>query len=364
MKDPYEFEEQYLGKEKFRKERKLLQKTDRSKFKKTDQVKKEIKVEEHLLKGQVTAITGEGIWVRYDSQTFLCTLKGVLKKDKMLSKNLIAVGDFAFFEKTSDAEGSISHVAERFSSLARTDITGKKEQLIAANIDQVFLVVSCLDPPLKPSLIDRYLIAAKKGDLHPIIVINKVDLLEKDTSEMEIYREFLLAYEPLGYPILSISTVTGQGIEAFKSLMKDKVSVISGQSGVGKSSILNAAFHLGRRIGELAVKTSKGAHTTTTAEMIDLPGGGFCIDTPGIRSFGIWNLEKEEVRDHFIDISQIGKKCRYSDCTHMQEPNCAVLAALKEDKIPLMRYESYCTLLNESMKKGDHWSKQKELRNG
>ena len=254
MKDRYDHEEDFHAKDRkqFRKERRLAQETDRSKFKKTDQNREKPQVaciSQNALRGRIVSITGEGIWVVSNGKRYLCTLKGALKKEKMLAKNLVAVGDYVHFDPSGVHNGSISHIEERFSTLARTDITGKKQQLIATNIDQVFIVVSVLEPPLKPSLVDRYLIAAAKGHLHPILLINKIDLLLENISEEERYREFLNAYEPLGFPILSVSTKTGAGIEALRSLMKDKTSVLSGQSGVGKSSILNTAFHLERKTG-------------------------------------------------------------------------------------------------------------------
>jgi ribosome biogenesis GTPase len=363
MSDRLDYEEHYFqGKDRkeARKEKKRLSETDRSKFKKTDQ-KKEAKagIDESLKRGRVLFISGEGIWVESEGKEYLCVLKGLLKKEKNLSKNLIVVGDYVRFETTSDKEGSIAQIEERFSTLSRTDVSGKKEQLIAANIDQVFIVVSVVEPHLKPPLIDRYLIAAKKGNLHPIIVINKIDLLSKSKDEEEKYQEFLAAYEPLGFPIVSASSKTGAGIEAIRSLMKDKTSVISGQSGVGKSSLLNAAFQLELRIGELAMKTVKGSHTTTVALLLPLPNGGYCIDTPGIRSFGIWHLLKEEVLAHFSDIAHLGEKCHFPDCMHINEPKCAVLQALKEKQLPLLRYESYATLLDEALGGKDNWTKRK-----
>lgn len=364
MKDRYDHEEDFHAKDRkqFRKERRLAQETDRSKFKKTDQPREKPKVIpplEGMLRGRVVSISGEGMWIEEGNNRYLCALKGTLKKEKMLAKNLVTVGDYVHFQPSGSDEGSIFYIEERFSILARTDITGRKEQLIAANIDQVFIVVSVVEPPLKPSLVDRYLIAAQKGNLHPILLINKIDLLPENSDEASRYHEFLAAYEPLGFPILSISTKTGAGIEALRALMKDKTSVISGQSGVGKSSLLNTAFHLTRKTGELAAKTFKGIHTTSTAELISLEQGGYCIDTPGIRSFGVWDLDRAEVSNHFSDIAHLASECHFANCTHLYEPHCAVLHALKEGVLPLMRYESYRALLEESMGGIDNRTKRK-----
>jgi ribosome biogenesis GTPase len=352
----FDYEEAFHDRDRkqWRKERKEAQDRDRSQFKKTDrEEEKEVAIDLSWQKGRVVAITGEGIWIESNGARILGSLKGRFKAKKGEVKNLVAVGDIVHFTP----EHAIAHIEKRYSSLSRTDITGKKEQLIAVNIDQVVIVVSLVNPPLKPSLIDRYLIAAAKGNLHPIIVINKIDLLEDDTVEQFMYREFLSAYEKLGIPILSVSTVNHIGIEALRSLLKDKVSVLSGQSGVGKSSLINASHGLTLRTGDLAQKTAKGSHTTTTAELLPLPGGGYCVDTPGVRSFGVWKLEKLEVVHHFHDFTQF--PCKYPDCMHINEPDCGVLKAIEDEALSELRYESYRTLLNEALGKSDNRTKRK-----
>jgi ribosome biogenesis GTPase / thiamine phosphate phosphatase len=342
----FDHEEEFHSRDRkqHRKERKLAQSTDRSKFKKTDLEIKTFERAPHLRRGRVVAISGEGAFVDFEGETLLCSLKGLMKKEKPQVKNLIAVGDWV----GCTDDGAIEQVEERTSTLARADISGRKEQLIAVNIDQVIITISFLSPPLKPALVDRYLISAEKGKIHPIIVINKIDLLEKAPAiDQERFREFLAAYEPLGWPILSLSCETNVGLDALRSLLKNKTSVFSGQSGVGKSSLLNACFGFDLRTGELAAKTAKGTHTTTTASLIALPGGGYCVDTPGIRSFGVWDLTKEDVIDHFTDFSPFAKECKYPDCSHLNEPECAVQKALEEGRIAPLRYESYANLLEE-----------------
>jgi ribosome biogenesis GTPase len=334
----YDQEEDFHSRDKkeFRKTKKLIQKKDRSQFKKTDQdqrvVKEEIK--EHLHRGKVIAITGEGSWVDFEEITYLCSLKGLFKKETQKTRNLIAVGDWVRFSIVSDKQGVIEQIEPRVSFLSRSDISGK------------------------PALIDRYLIAAEKGNMHPIIVINKIDLLETLSQEEKFfYEEFLTAYETLGYPILSVSTKTGVGIDALRSLLQNKTSVFSGQSGVGKSSLLNACFDLTLKTGDLAQKTFKGTHTTTTASLLKLPLGGYSVDTPGIRSFGIWNLTKEEINAHFVDIGAIAQNCKYLDCSHTQEPNCAVLDALEKENLSPLRYQSYRSLMEEiNSSSGKTWS--------
>lgn len=356
MNREYDYEDAFHDKDrkKWRKERKHAQETDRSKYKKTDQEKKDVgAIDPSWQRGRVVAITGEGIWVDSQGKRILASLRGLFKKEKMEAKNLIAVGDFVYFT----VEHSIAHIEDRYSFLARTDISGRKEQLIAVNIDQAIIAISVVNPPLKPALVDRYLIAAEKGNIHPIIVINKIDLLEAASEEEKIrYREFVAEYEKLGIPILSISSTNGMGIEALRSIMKDKVTVFSGQSGVGKSSLINVAYGLNLKTGDLAHKTSKGTHTTTTAELLSLPGGGYCVDTPGVRSFGVWKLQKEDVMSHF----QFGFACKFLDCQHINEPDCGVLKALEEGLISPLRYESYRTLIDEATGRSDNRAKRKE----
>ncbi|HLB52933.1 MAG TPA: ribosome small subunit-dependent GTPase A [Chlamydiales bacterium] len=343
----YDEEEAFHAKDRkqFRKERKLAQQKDRSKFKKSDQqVETKEKLLSHLPRGRVIAIGGEGVWVEAEGEKLLCSLKGALKKKREQVKNLIAVGDWV---RLGD-DFSIEQIEERISILSRTDISGHKQQLIAANIDQVFIVASVVNPPLKPALIDRYLIAAEKGNIHPIIIINKTDLLHTaPPEEIERYQQFLFDYERLGFPILSLSIHEKKGLDALCAFLKNKTSVFSGQSGVGKSSLLNISFGMNRTIGSLTAKTAKGSHTTTQAELLSLPDGGYCIDTPGVRSFGIWEMTKEDLIAHFQEITALSPSCRFLNCAHINEPECAVHKALEEGLISPLRYESYSTLLQE-----------------
>jgi ribosome biogenesis GTPase len=358
MSREYDFEEDFFKNDRkvSRKARRRAQETDRSKFKKTDQNKLEKpSIDLKLRRARVLSITGEGVWVDLNGETELTSIRGLLKSEKTEAKNLIAVGDWVRLSE----DGSIVHIEERFSFLGRTDISGKKEQLIAVNIDQIIIVTSIVNPPLKTALIDRYLIAAEKGNLHPIIAINKLDLLETASpAEESLFREFLSTYEKLGIPIVSISAKDQTGIDALKSLLKGKTSVFSGQSGVGKSSLLNAAFGLLLKTGGLTQKTAKGSHTTTSAELIPLPGGGFCVDTPGIKSFALWKIQPHEVMHHFKEFPALD--CKFPDCQHINEPACAVLQALEAKNISSLRYDSYRTLLDEAKGGEDNRTKRKQ----
>lgn len=363
--DLYHLEEDFYSKDRkaHRKERKIASHKDRSKYKKSDQdqLKKHAQLldeqltDESLEKGRVLAIAPEGIIVDFNGEELICSLKGSLKQEKNRSKNLIAVGDFVRFENGGNGKGTISFIEARRSILSRADnLSRNKEQLIAVNIDQVLITCSVVHPMLKPPLVDRYIIAALKGNMKPIIVVNKIDLFDNPPAtvseidlevEKEIYAQFLKAYAALDIPVISISSSTSQGIESLRACMQSKTSVFSGQSGVGKSSLVNLVAGTKMRIGSVVQKTGKGSHTTTTTHLIPLECGGFCIDTPGIRSFGLWDLKKEEVVDYFPEIVALSPDCRYPDCSHITEPDCAVQKALEEERISSLRFESYCALI-------------------
>ena len=271
----FHFEEAFHAQEKrdSRKERKIASSKDRSKYKKSnqDQLKKNApefsSQGEQLNRGRVLAITPEGILVDFEKKRFICSLKGALKQEKLRIKNLVAVGDFVLFSPQHENEGIIFHIEERRSILSRADnLSRRKEQLIAVNIDQVLIVGSVLHPRLKPALIDRYIIAAKKGNMESLIVINKIDLLERPPEfsdpeaveeEKNFYEAFRQAYSDLGIPIFPVSTATGEGLVELKAAMKGKTSVFSGQSGVGKSSLINALLGTELAIGEIVAKNAQ-----------------------------------------------------------------------------------------------------------
>ena len=346
-------EEQYFGDERKRgkMERKMAKAKDRSKYKKTDQAKIEREtvrqdeqrqaLSESLLRGRVISVTPQGFCVEHEGSRWTCTLRGALKKEKNLSKNLVTIGDFVRFEKISDHEGQIAYVEPRHSLLSRADnLSRRKEQLIAANIDQVLITVSVVSPPLKPPIVDRYIIAARKGGMEPVIVVNKIDLLNDPSfdpdfleDENALFQEFLGAYLKAKIPVVCVSASTGEGMEDLKQAMHNKASVFSGQSGVGKSSLINMVAGLDLRTGTIVEKTKKGAHTTTTAQLLPLEFGGWCIDTPGIKSFGIWDLKKDEVEMYFPEIQNLGVNCKYPDCSHQQEQGCAVLEAVEKGEL-------------------------------
>lgn len=335
-----------------RQQRQISSAKDRSKFKKTDQRQKkkrdqanaERKLQNpHLKRGRVVAIRSEGIIVSYENTPYQCVLRGILKKEVHRNKNIVTVGDWVFFEEVSSGEGAIEHIEERTSTLARAEnLWQKQRQLIAANIDQVLITMSVVIPPLKPPLIDRYIIASLKGNMKPILVINKTDLLDENPDEKAYYDDCLEAYKNAGIQILSVSASKNEGIDSLKELMKDRSSVFAGQSGVGKSSLINLLAGLELATGDTIDKTKKGAHTTTSAELLPLPFGGWCIDTPGIKSFGMWDLDKDDIKNYYPEFSD--SACRFPNCSHIHEPDCSVIQAVEEGVIHPMRYQSYCSL--------------------
>jgi ribosome biogenesis GTPase / thiamine phosphate phosphatase len=336
--------------------RKISSKKDRSQYKKTDLKKREKLLHEEtqkklakqdLIKGRVLAISPEGITVQHLDEFYMCILKGTLKQTWSQSKNLVTVGDFVLFIKEPGNKGSIAHIEERHSVLARQEhLRRRQQQLIAANIDQVLITVSLVSPPLKPSLVDRYIIATFKGNMEPVIVVNKTDLMSSN-HEKAFFELFIKTYKALHIPVIPVSAFTGEGIEALKKQMQNKSSVFSGQSGVGKSSLINAVTGLDLLVGDVVEKTQKGSHTTTSAHLIPLIFGGWCIDTPGIRSFGVWDLRKEDLNTYFPEITEIGYGCKYANCTHTHEPECALTQAVEDGKISPLRFESYLKLLVE-----------------
>lgn len=353
-----DIEAEYFGEErkKAKQERKQKKATDRSQYKKTDRSKLIAKKEgvqakaleeEGLLRGRVLSIQSDQIHVDHEGALYICQLRGLLKKEKGEDKNLVTVGDFVYFKPLKDLEGSIVSIEKRTSFLARADnLSRRKQQLIAANIDLVLITLSVVSPPLKAFLADRYIIATEKGGMQPVIVVNKIDLLDKATDEERaLFDEFTKGYLSTDIPVIAVSTVTGEGLDALKKIMQGKASVFSGQSGVGKSSLINAVTGLHLKVGETVLQTKKGSHTTTRPQLIPLPFGGFCIDTPGIKSFGVWNLDKAEVEAYFEEIHSLGAGCKFPDCHHYQETSCKVKEAVENGTLSALRYLSYLSLV-------------------
>lgn len=355
MEDEHHLEKAFRHREKkdVRQQRHIDASKDRSKFKKTDQKQyqkkrkeeaEKVLSKEHLKEGQVIAIRSEGVIISHKNALYTCVLRGILKKERRQRKNILTVGDYVHFEETTLGEGVIVHVNERNSVLSRAEtLCHRQEQLIAANIDQVLIIMSVVIPPLKPSLIDRYIIATLKGNMEPILVINKIDLLQND-EETVLYQACIEAYQNIPITVIAVSAETGKGLDTLRNQMKDRSSVFAGQSGVGKSSLINAMTDLHLPVGLPVEKTKKGAHTTSSSELLPLDFGGWCIDTPGIKSFGMWDLEKSEIKDYYPEFSIY--QCHFLNCIHIHEPDCAVKKAVEEGVIPQLRYDSYYNLVD------------------
>jgi len=344
--------------------KKRKQTQDRSQFKKSDQDKKaklksgsEI-VSEGLLKGRVVTIGPSQVEVVSGQKSYLCTVRGRLKQKNVKLKSLIAVGDYvhikpedpsAFDKKGAALEGVIESVEPRKSLLSRGEnLSRHKQQVIAANIDLVIVVASVYAPVFRPALIDRYLIAAEKGNLEAAIAINKVDTLgEIDVKERTLFEDFCEVYEALNYKLFLVSSKSRKGLDALEEFMGGKASVFSGQSGTGKSSLLTAITGEELLVGNTVKGTHKGSHTTVKTRLLPLASGGFCLDTPGIKSFGIWDFQLQDVKKHFFEISEIGEQCRFPDCSHRHEPDCRVKEALESGEVSAIRYQSYEALLEE-----------------
>lgn len=354
MTEDQEFAE---SKKELKKKRKLASKKDRSKFKKTDLHKRKKQLErahtrrignKELVRGRVLAIKGSEILVEHEEKFFFCALKGSLKQELLHEKNLVTVGDFVLFAQIDETQGTIFQIEERRSVLSRREhLRRRHKQLIAANIDQLLITVSVALPTLKPSLIDRYIIAAYKGNMSAVLVINKIDLLQDHEEQREFFEQVCDTYRQLGLAVLCVSAATGEGLELLKKQMQNKASVFSGQSGVGKSSLINSVAKLVLPVGTIVAKTQKGTHTTTHASLLPLEFGGFCIDTPGIRSFGVWDLQKEDLDAYFPEIYDTSTHCKFADCTHQHEPGCALQDALTSGSISPLRLHSYLKLLSE-----------------
>nr|MDJ0976266.1 ribosome small subunit-dependent GTPase A [Planctomycetota bacterium] len=255
------------------------------------------------------------------------------------------VGDRVDVLRTAPDRGAVESIEARTSTLSRPDPRGRKEHVMAANVDRVVIVSAADDPPFNPGLVDRMLAVIEFSELEAVIVVNKMDLLDEgvEPPELDVYRA-------LGYPVVPTSATAGTGIDTLREELVGRVSVVAGHSGVGKSSLLNAVqVDLGLSVGRVNPVTGRGTHTTTAAIWLPLEGGGAVIDTAGVREFGLYGIPERDVGWLFRDIAAIAPACRYPDCSHTHEPGCAVREAALEGEMPLFRYDSYLRIL-ESLK--------------
>ena len=299
--------------------------------------------------GIIIRNTGSWYTVRTDGgQLFDCKVKGNFRLKGIRSTNPVAVGDIVNISLQPDgATGLIESIEERKNYIIRkASNLSKQSHIIASNLDLALLIVTVAHPETSTTFIDRFLASAEAYRIPVCILFNKVDLLDED--ERRYLDNIAYLYDALGYNCMKCSARTGEGLDGLTTLLKDKVTLLSGNSGVGKSTLLN------RLIPEAQVKTAEisaahdtGQHTTTFSQLFDLPTGGSIIDTPGIKGFGTFDIERTEVGHYFREIFQIGQDCRYSDCTHTHEPGCAVLPAVDDHRIALSRYQSYLSMLDD-----------------
>jgi ribosome biogenesis GTPase len=304
-----------------------------------------------------TVYRSTGSW--YDitddaGQPWKARIKGVFKIDGLTSTNPIAVGDRIEFEIENEADhiATIYGIHDRHNYISRQSPGHRKQHhIVASNLDQAVLVATLRDPRTSSGFIDRFLVATEAYHVPAILVINKMDRWkEKDQLQFEAWKEM---YEAIGYKVMPISVQTGAGLDEIKALLQNKTSLLSGHSGVGKSSLLNAlvpGFTL--RTKEVSGWSGKGMHTTTFAEMFDLPFGGRVVDTPGIREFGIVHISRQELSHYFPEMRNMLQQCQFNNCLHVNEPGCAVKKAVEDGLIDPERLGSYWNIL-ESIPEND-----------
>jgi ribosome biogenesis GTPase len=301
------------------------------------------------LTGLVYKSTGSWYTVKSDQGYFMeCRIKGKFRMKGIKSTNPIAVGDIVDYEldENSDAvTGTIHNIHDRKNYIVRKSVNlSKQTHIIASNIDVVFLLITINNPPTTTSFIDRFLVTAEAYGIEAILVFNKIDTFDDAMTDEQLYLQYI--YSEIGYKFLKVSAIENKGLEELKKMMLGKVSMFSGHSGVGKSTLVNALEpNLSLKTKNISEQSKQGQHTTTFAEMYDLSFDAKIIDTPGIKGFGIVDMEPSEVSGYFPEFFKLQDECKFNNCLHKEEPNCAVKKALEENKIAWSRYNSYLKIL-------------------
>lgn len=283
-----------------------------------------------------------------NGEVFECRIKGKFRIQGIKSTNPIAVGDIVDFELDHSSDktiGVITHIHDRKNYIVRKSVNlSKQTHIIAANIDLVFLLVTINNPVTTTSFIDRFLVTAEAYGIEAVLIFNKIDTYNEETLDEQLYLQYI--YSEIGYKCLRISALDGNGIEELKRVMHNKVCMFSGHSGVGKSTLINTLEpNLNLKTSQISDAHQQGQHTTTFAEMFDLSFGAKIIDTPGIRGFGVVDMEPDEVSDYFPEFFKLKEQCKFNNCLHKEEPNCAVKTALENDELAWSRYKSYIQIL-------------------
>lgn len=298
--------------------------------------------------GLVVKNTGSWYTVKTDSgQLIDCKLKGNFRLKGIRSTSPVAVGDFVQIVTNAEGTAMITAIDDRKNYIIRKSPNlSKQSQIIAANLDQAFLLVTIKYPETSTIFIDRFLAGAEAYRIAVVLVFNKTDLLNEEEHH---YQQMMMnLYETIGYHCVEISAETGQGMEVIDALLAQKVTLLSGNSGVGKSTLINVLIpHAEQRTAEISDAHGTGIHTTTFSEMIALPHGGYVIDTPGIKGFGTFDIEPEELTSYFKEIFAFSKDCKFNNCTHTHEPGCAVRTAVENHYISESRYQSYLSMLDD-----------------
>jgi ribosome biogenesis GTPase len=298
-------------------------------------------MQNQLLWGQVMRLLSGFYTVRTEQGDLVCRLRGRLKKGAA-SGDLVALGDRVGVHPLEDGRGIIEKIEPRSHALVRKapGARGEYQQVLLANPDQVVFVFACANPQPHLRMLDRFLVIAEQQGIPAVIVANKIDLVG-----LEAAREMFDLYLPLGYPVHYTSAKTGQGIEGLRAALAGKLSALAGPSGVGKSSLLNAIQpELGLAVREVSAATSKGRHATVVRQMFPLEAGGYVADLPGLRMLALWDITPEELDGYFPELRGLVQYCQFNDCTHLNEPGCAVRAAVETGKVHPERYDSYLRL--------------------
>ena len=291
------------------------------------------------MRGRVLSVHGLACFVAAeDGRKYRCAVRRVLKTLSTEPRHVVAAGDLVQVRTAGPEEGIVERVEPRRGVLCRT--SRSRRHVMVANVDQLLIVTSAAEPDIKPNLIDRLLVTAETSRIRPVICINKIDLV--DAADLQ---PLIGVYGQLGYQVVLTSASSGWGVNRLRHALTENESVLIGQSGVGKSSLLNAVEPgLGLRVRQVSTENEKGRHTTTAAQLIPLSFGGYVVDTPGIRQFQLWDVIPEEVSGFFPELRPYVSYCRFPDCTHRHEADCAVKNAVADGKVDARRYESYCHL--------------------
>ena len=302
-----------------------------------------------MIKALVIKNTGSWYVVRTEDGSIVnCKVKGKFRLNGLRCTNPVAVGDWVEIERRDDGTALIVKICQRSNYIIRKSSNLSKEyQILASNLDAALLVVTLVNPLTSTTFIDRFLATACAYNVPVVLAFNKIDLLTED-DDRQLLDMMCQLYESIGYDTLKLSSKTGEGMADLRSLLKDKTTLVSGNSGVGKTSIINSLVPGAcLRVGDVSDVHHTGMHTTTFSEMLDLPFGGAIIDTPGVKGFGTIDFKKSEVSHYFPEIFKTGKECRFGDCSHTHEPGCAVRAAVEKHYISESRYASYLSIMED-----------------